>query len=151
MTVKAKYAHTNINAADWKKLSRFYQKVFDCKPVYPQRDLQGEWIEKVTDIDGVHIEGIHLALPGYEAGGPTLEIFSYNKPNQVGPLNINEYGFAHIAFEVEDVEKAFKNLLDEGGSAVGEMVTRHYPGVGILTLIYAKDPEGNIVELQKWT
>lgn len=150
MALKAKYTHTNINCKDWRKLADFYIKVFGCKPVPPQRDLSGEWIDKVTSIDGVHIEGIHLALPGFEEGGPTIEIFTYNKPNSVGPLNINEYGFAHIAFEVDDVEKAYECVLKEGGSAVGEIQTRYYPRVGTLTLIYAKDPEGNIIELQKW-
>lgn len=150
MSTNAKYTHTNINARNWKRLADFYIKVFDCKPVPPQRNLYGEWIDKVTSIEGVHIEGIHLALPGYEDGGPTIEIFTYNKPNFIGPLNINEYGFAHIAFAVDDVKKAYELVLKEGGSAVGEIQTRYYPQVGTLTLIYAKDPEGNIIELQKW-
>ncbi len=148
--IKAKYAHTNINAKDWKKLADFYIKVFGCKPVPPQRDIRGEWIDKTTSIEGVHIEGMHLALPGYEEGGPTIEIFTYNKPNPVGPLNINEYGFAHIAFTVEDVKEAYELVLREGGSAVGEIQTSYYPKVGTLTIIYAKDPEGNIVELLNW-
>lgn len=147
-----RYTHTNINAKDWKKLSAFYQKVFDCKPVPPRRDLYGKWIEDVTGIEGVHIEGVHLAVPGYEDGqGPTIEIFTYNLPQGERPLEINAYGFAHIAFEVDDVEETYAELLKEGGSAVGKMISRDYPGVGRLTLIYAKDPEGNIVEIQKWT
>ncbi len=147
-----RYTHTNINAKDWKKLSAFYQKVFDCKPVPPRRDLYGEWIDDVTGIKDVHIEGEHLAVPGYEEGqGPTIEIFTYNFADDIGPLNINSYGFAHIAFEVDDVEETYAELLKEGGSAVGKVITRYYPQVGTLTLIYAKDPEGNIVEIQKWT
>lgn len=62
-----KYAHTNIVAKDWRRLSDFYFKVFDCKPVFPERDLSGKWIEKVTNIDNVSIKGIHLTLPGYDA------------------------------------------------------------------------------------
>lgn len=45
-----KYVHTNILANDWKKLSQFYMDVFGCKPVYPERDLEGKWIDKMTDI-----------------------------------------------------------------------------------------------------
>lgn len=150
MDLNAKYTHTNINSKDWRKLADFYIKVFGCKPVPPQRDLSGEWIDRTTSIEGVHIEGIHLALPGFCEGGPTIEIFTYNKPDSVGPLNINGYGFAHIAFAVDDVAEAYECVLREGGSAVGEIQTRYYPQVGTLTVIYARDPEGNIIELQNW-
>ncbi len=72
-----KYVHTNLIAKDWKNLSNFYINVFSCRAIYPKRDLSGEWIDKITNIDSVRIRGIHLALPGYEKG-PTLEIFEYH-------------------------------------------------------------------------
>jgi predicted enzyme related to lactoylglutathione lyase len=73
-----KYVHTNIIAKDWRKLSLFYQRVFGCKPVPPERDLSGQWLDSLTGIDGAHITGEHLALPGYDGQTPTLEIFSYD-------------------------------------------------------------------------
>ncbi|NBI28138.1 VOC family protein [Chengkuizengella marina] len=94
-----KYAHTNIVAKDWRRLSDFYVKVFDCKPVYPERDLSGKWI------DNVSIKGIHLTLPGYEPG-PTLEIFQYIQESpKRHPSNINQQGFGHIAFLVDTLNK----------------------------------------------
>lgn len=63
-----RYVHTNLIAKDWKSLSEFYIKVFGCKPIYPERDLSGEWLEKLTEIEDVRIRGIHLSLPGYENG-----------------------------------------------------------------------------------
>jgi len=36
-----KYVHTNLIANDWKSLSEFYVNVFDCEPIYPERDLSG--------------------------------------------------------------------------------------------------------------
>ena len=41
-------------------------------------------------------------------------------------------------------------VLGWGGKDVGQLVTLDIPGAGRLTLIYVADPEGNIVELQKW-
>ncbi|MBN2520689.1 MAG: VOC family protein [Bacteroidales bacterium] len=41
-----KYIHTNIVAKDWQKLADFYEKVFGCKKLYPERNLKGEWIDK---------------------------------------------------------------------------------------------------------
>ena len=37
-----------------------------------------------------------------------------------------------------------------GGDDYGELVTIDIPQAGRLTLLYMSDPEGNIVELQKW-
>jgi len=40
--VPARYVHTNLIAWDWKRLAAFYQDVFGCVPVPPERDLSGE-------------------------------------------------------------------------------------------------------------
>lgn len=147
--MEVKYVHTNINAKDWRKLAQFYIDVFGCEPVYPERDLRGEWIEKVTNLKDVHIRGIHLRLPGYE-GGPTLEIFQYNQ-GKAGELPaINQTGFAHLAFLVGDVQYFHGKLLENGGSKLGELVEQEIEGVGVLTVVYARDPEGNIIEIQNW-
>lgn len=145
-----KFAHTNIVAKDWRKLADFYMTVFECRPLYPERNLSGEWIESVTQIKDVAIKGIHLALPGYE-NGPTLEIFEYNSHSSTEEISqVNQQGFAHIAFQVEDVEAMLSNVLHNGGSQYGEVVTKEYESIGMLKVVYVKDPEGNIVELQKW-
>lgn len=150
-----KYVHTNIIAHDWQKLARFYIDVFGCEPVYPERDIRGAWIEEVTGIRDVHIRGIHLRLPGYERGpeseGPTLEIFQYDHiAASPGLPAINGAGFAHIAFLVDDVAACLDMLLANGGHKLGEMVVQELEYVGILTVVYARDPEGNIVEIQNW-
>jgi len=33
---------------------------------------------------------------------------------------------------------------------VGELTVREVPGVGVLTVRYVADPEGNIIEIQSW-
>ena len=78
MTISARYVHTNLIARDWRSLARFYQDVFGCVPVPPERDLSGPEMEAGTGIAGAHLHGIHLRLPGHGDAGPTLEIFSYN-------------------------------------------------------------------------
>ncbi len=59
-------------------------------------------------------------------------------------------GFAHLAFEVPDVAAKREELLRLGGRAIGQLVTLDIPGAGKLTVIYMTDPEGNIIELQRW-
>ena len=145
-----RYVHTNIIAKDWKKVSQFYQKVLHCKPISQGRDLKGEWMDKLTSIPSVHVLGEHLLLPGYSEDHPTLEIFSYSEEGESILTGINTPGFAHLAFEVDDVRETLKEVLAEGGGQVGEVVEAIYPNNIRATFVYAKDIEGNIIELQSW-
>jgi predicted enzyme related to lactoylglutathione lyase len=90
-----KFVHTNLIAKDWKSLSKFYIDVFGCKPTYPERDLSGEWLEKITEIKS-------------------------------------------------------EKLIEHGGTLFGEVAQKQYPELGLLTVAYTRDPEGNFIELQNW-
>jgi len=131
-------------------LAQFYMDVFDCKPQYPKRDLEGEWLDKLTNIEKTKIKGIHLILPGYE-DGPTLEIFQYEPAIPQVKAQINAQGFGHIAFHVDDVVQVVEKLINCGGTLLGEVVHKELKGVGLLTVAYAKDPEGNYIEIQNWS
>jgi catechol 2,3-dioxygenase-like lactoylglutathione lyase family enzyme len=146
-----RYVHTSINSPDWKRLVQFYIDVFGCRLVPPPRHLRGAWFEALTGIPGAEVRGAHIALPGCGEGGPTLEIFTYSTPASDRANPLNGQGFAHIAFEVDDVEAAYRTLQAHGGSATGQIVTHYYDSLDkTLTLVYAKDPDGNIVEIQHW-
>lgn len=145
-----KYVHTNIITDDWKKLSDFYIKVFNCKPLLPERDQQGQWLEDLTGVKSAHLKGIHLVLPGHEENSPTLEIYQYAE-NSENPLSKpNTKGFAHIAFQVDDVRRKLADVIEAGGSTVGEVIETEVKGVGKLTVVYARDIDGNIIEIQSW-
>ena len=168
------YAHTNLVARDWKKVAQFYERVFGCVPVPPVRDLSGEWLDRATGIKSAHIRWIHLRLPGGSPGNntadavpgtnntghsnaPTLEIFQY-EIFKGGGLRVggerghspDDPGFGHIAFAVDDVEATVDSVFKNGGSEVGERTIREIPGTGIIDFQYVRDPEGNIIEVQKW-
>ena len=145
-----KFAHTNIITNDWKKLADFYINVFDCKPLYPERDLKGNWLDKATNIENAHITGIHLALPGYENNTPTLEIFQYD--NNLDNLEgfTNRKGFGHIAFKVDNVQEILNKLIQNGGTQLGEVIETEVANAGRIIFVYAKDIDGNIIEIQNW-
>lgn len=151
MTINAVFVHTNLIARDWKILAGFYEEVFGCRPVPPERDLSGKWLEAATGLNGPRIRGIHLRLPGCGDRGPTLEIFQYSPRGDHGPAAVNRPGFAHIAFSVEDVLGAMDEVLAHGGGTVGDPVTVEIPGAGMITFAYVTDPEGNIIELQRFS
>ncbi len=148
--MKARYTHTNLVARDWKRLATFYEHVFGCVPVPPERDLSGEWLSRATGVREAALSGVHLRLPGFGDNGPTLEIFQYSEVLESATPAANRQGYGHVAFAVDDVAEAADAVVRNGGSLVGEVVARNVPGVGVLTFTYAADPEGNMIELQHW-
>ena len=151
MPLSAKYSHTNLIARDWKKLSRFYQDVFGCVPVPPERHYRGHDLELGTGVPDAELHGEHLRLPGCGNDGPTLEIYTYSIQLSSDMPHVNRPGFGHIAFAVDNVALAQKRLVESGGSTIGSVVTLQTSGGARVTWCYVRDPEGNIVELQSWS
>ena len=151
MTIQAKYVHTNLIAEDWRQLAGFYQSIFGCIPVPPERDFQGKTLEAGTHLPGAHLRGMHLRLPGCGPEGPTLEIFSYSPREDRVPAAVNRPGFGHIAFQVDDVAAARHAVLEAGGGSVGEIVTLTIASGAKVTWCYLSDPEGNLLEIQSWS
>jgi predicted enzyme related to lactoylglutathione lyase len=147
----AKYVHTNLVSRDWRALARFYQQVFGCRSLTPERHLAGPELDAGTGLSGAQISGVHLRLPGWGDAGPTLEIFEYSDVGEDTPRSVNSPGFAHIAFSVDSVFDARIEVLKHGGSALGDVVAIAIPSAGRVTWCYVSDPEGNVIELQSWT
>ncbi len=145
-----RYTHTNLIARDWRRLAAFYQRVFGCVPVPPERHLSGDWLEAATGVSRAELHGQHLRLPGYGEAGPTLEVFQYTELAAGSSPSVNRPGFAHVAFAVDDVDAMRAEVLAAGGCAVGEVVTTDIPQAGRITFAYVTDPEGNVIELQRW-
>jgi len=145
-----RFAHTNIISTDWKTLVAFYIKVFECRMLPPTRQQSGEWLSKGTGVPNASLEGAHLLLPGHGDNGPTLEIYQYNPTESRPQINPNTKGIGHLAFEVSDVDNVLQLVLANGGSSNGEVVNRQVAGVGKITFVYARDPDGNLIELQQW-
>jgi predicted enzyme related to lactoylglutathione lyase len=151
MTASARFVHVNLIAQDWKKLAQFYERIFGCMLISPERHLAGEWLAASTGVPDAQIQGAHLRLPGGGDEGPTLEIFQYNRMEERPETAANRPGFAHIAFAVDDVAAVRDAVLAAGGGIVGELTSVEISGAGSITFAYVTDPEGNIVELQRWS
>jgi catechol 2,3-dioxygenase-like lactoylglutathione lyase family enzyme len=147
--LNVRYGHTNLIARDWRRLALFYESVFGCVPMPPERNLSGEALERGSQVAGAALRGIHLRLPGYGEQGPTLEVFTYEQLADVLPAAANRPGYGHIAFVVPDVKEAVDAVVAAGGSRYGEIVMTT-AGERAVTWAYVRDPEGNLVEVQSW-
>jgi len=150
MIAGARYVHTNLIARDWRRLAAFYESVFGCAPLPPERDYSGPVFDAGTGVTGARLTGVHLRMPGAGGSGPTLEIFNYSTLVDAPQPAVNRPGFSHICFAVDSVEQARAEFLASGGSPVGEVVTLTTSAGSTVMWCYVADPEGNIVELQRW-
>ena len=146
----ARYGHTNLIARDWRRLASWYEELFGCVPVPPERDYAGADLERGTAVPAAALQGVHLRLPGHGDDGPTLEIYTFASTEGGAERAIDRPGWGHIAFAVDDVDSARRRVLDTGGTAIGEVVTLTTADGRRVTWCYVGDPEGNAVELQSW-
>lgn len=149
--IDARFGHVNLVARDWRALARFYEQVFGCVPVPPERDYSGPDLSAGTGVPNAALRGVHLRLPGLGPDGPTLEIYEYSTELAGLQPAANRPGFGHIAFAIPDVLAARSVVLEAGGRAVGEVVTLQTADGRHVTWTYVTDPEGNILELQSWS
>ena len=138
--------HVNINAKDWKKVAAFYETVFGCVQVPPEKEITGDFAARLTGMEGTQIRGIALAFPD-DPDGAQLEIFQYNMQDDSAPGTINMTGLGHIAIQIDDIDETTKKLVEAGGTYVGKRVSRTYVDKPDLYSHYVKECEGNIIEL----
>jgi glyoxylase I family protein len=82
------------------------------------------------------------------AGNVEIEFMDYlnpvGRPVEVRP--VCDAGLRHICFDVTDVQGEYERLLAAGVEFISP--PQYMPGAEVIT-VYARDPEGNVVELQE--
>ncbi len=145
------FHHTNIVSHDPDRLAAFYMEVFGFELSGPERNLSGDWIERGTGHPGARIRGLMLKLPQNDDTATKLEIFRFEGLDPPTPARVTRPGLMHVCFVVDDVHETMERLIAAGGDWQGEIVdTGLVPGVGSADFLYARDPDGNIVELLSW-
>lgn len=134
-----RFLHANHNSSDWSKVADFYRSVFALRTVGARRDYEGKFIGELTGIQGAQVHGRHIQMPGYSAGGPTLEAFTYNQTPGRGPLSFSDAGVVAIGFDVQDLSNVLRQVVSAGGDVVGA------DSRGALV----RDPFGNFIQLHK--
>jgi len=141
-----KFSHVNMVARDTDRLADFYKTVFDCDDVYPRKNMSGELMSQCNSVPNAEIYAAWLSLPGVD--GTFLEIFQYKNTHDCPTPPVNQPGYGHISFEVEDIRAAYDAIIEAGGVSLGEIRnfgTEEAPSF----YVYARDPEGNVVELEQ--
>ena len=108
--------------------------------------MSGEALSRGNGVPNAEIFAAWLSLPGVD--GPFLEIFEYKSIHDCPPPPVNQPGYGHICFEVDDIQATFDAVIKAGGTPLGE-ITDFGSTEAAFSYVYMRDPEGNVIELEQ--
>lgn len=141
-----KFGHVSIVARDTDRLADFYNAVFGCRDSVPRWTMSGELVSRGNGVPKSEIYAARLSLPGVES--LFLEIFQYRNFLDRPTPAVNQPGYGHMAFEVEDINASINAVIEAGGTRLGEVTDLGSPEAPVLC-VYLRDPEGNVLELEQ--
>lgn len=101
------------------------------------------FIAQVVGVAGADIEVAYLQAPGHR-----IELIEYRGPADRGAVESRpcDAGFAHIAFDVDDIDAAVAAVRDAGSEPLGAPIAVNAgPNKGGM-VVYTRDPDGITVE-----
>lgn len=135
--------HTSFTVSDLERSVAFYRDIlgFEVTSIAP-RDPQ--FIERVTGVTGADILVAYVRAPGH-----SLELIEYRSPEDRGKVQSRpcDTGFAHVAFDVDDVDAATAAIEKAGVVPINRpQEVNAGPNKG-RKVVYARDPDGVTIEL----
>ena len=133
--------HIGIVVNDMERCLLFWRDIMGFKVVADFRE-EGSYIDTVEALNNVRLHMIKLASPD----GVLIELLKdHSHPSaRMGSNILCDMGIRHIAFTTDDADSTW-NRLNEGG-----FETLSKPVVSPdkkAKLFFARDPEGNLLEL----
>lgn len=106
-------------------------------------ELEGEFVERITGLEGAKSAIVMLGIPG---GGTNIELARFYQPvDEYGPQRplANTLGIRHITLVVDDIDAIVAKLHEHGAEAFSPV--QQY--ADIYKTCYIRGPEGIILEL----
>lgn len=134
--------HLGISTSDLDRSLSFYGELMGIE-ILGKGPFEGEAYTKITALE--HARGRMAML---RVGDTYIEIFEYERSKgekRKSNRPVDELGFNHLCFEVDDVQKEYQRLKQAG-------VDFHSPPqvFGTAKAVYGRDPDGNVFELVEW-
>ncbi len=144
-----KALHFNIIVADYQSSFEFYTRILGFE-VVKEFEIGGLDFVKGVLVEDAQARVAHLKMPGLDM---VLEISEYINGSSQLPIKddqANEFGFRHIALQVEEIETVYQRLQEQGVRFFSEPVTINNPeSLKGIKYCYFYDPDGNIWELNQ--
>ena len=134
------FSHCGITVSDFNKAAQFYWDVFGC----PLVGVSEAPPERVRAFFGVDADQPSCKIGWIRVpGGAVIEVFGF-LPNQA-PVEVpwNRVGLTHISFNIRNTERWYDYLSRQGV----ECVSTPERSPNGQTFFFARDPDGNLIEL----
>ncbi len=141
--------HVNLVVRDLEGMIAFYTQVLGFR-VTKRVTIHGDWVDRVVGLAGVEAEVVYLEMEA----DTWVELIRYAAPPGAAAAGVerpNTFGIRHLAFRVNDMDKAVATLQAAGVALAGAVETVPtsqvtYTGDVRKRLVYFRDPEGNLLE-----
>lgn len=133
-------AHIALVSAEIDRSVEFYTNLLGFKPNRRSNKAAGPTFDEVTDYDDVHIRAAWFDL-----GNMSLELWEFVNPvtpAPSAPVPFERIGYTKFAFEVSDIEKDYRRLVESGVRFLSEPVQTSES-----IEVYSRDPDGNLFSL----
>jgi glyoxylase I family protein len=134
------FSHVGITVSDFNRTVQFYWDVFGC-PLVGVADTPSARVRTFFGVDApepaCRIGWIRVP------GGATLEIFEFRPRQGAIPIPWNRVGLTHFSFNVRNTRRWYDYLVGKGV----ECVSRPERSPRGHTFFFAKDPDGNLIEM----
>ncbi len=141
-----KLAHINLVARNAETLAAFYIDVMKCELLREPRVLSGHKVSRGNGLPDCEIYSIWLKFPELE--WPFLEIHQHMTSHPRGLPKVNEPGYGHLSFQIDDLNDILSKIIRACGSQIGQ-TTNFGTSEKPYLIAYARDPEGNVLELEQ--
>lgn len=131
--------HVAIGVHDFDKALRFYTQALGFEVVQ-----RSEFDNDPAANQAIGLAAIKAKMAMLKAPNAFVELWQYSDP---APEDLRsrpcDYGYPHIALQVDDIQAEYDRLKSHGMEFVGEVV--HFGDSA--SAIYGRDPCGNVIEL----
>lgn len=106
--------HIGVSVPDLAMARHFYLDILGAvEEVEPLNWAENPFIDEIVGLEGSAAEQFFCRL-----GNVQIEVFEYSAPKQKQPLDrqrgVNEYGYTHIALQVEDLSAVHARIVAAG-------------------------------------
>ena len=137
--------HHGFTVSDLDKSLKFYRDALGLEVVRVSERKDLPSYDTILGFDDVHL---HVAILTHPVNEFVMELFQYeNPPGTQRELRNYYVGSSHLAFEVDDIDKQYEQLLANDFDTINPPVDVIRDGKRVARAMYALDPDGISVEM----
>jgi catechol 2,3-dioxygenase-like lactoylglutathione lyase family enzyme len=144
-----KLDHVAVTVSDLERSLKFYCELLGLKRE-SEHDLEGETISRMAGKDVVRMRVVRLICP--DTPGIQVDLQQYLEPKgKLSDSKLGDVANSHFCVEVNDIQKAYKELKSKGVEFVSEPVEFDLEHEGKIGCVFFLDPDGYVLELTEYS